>query len=112
MAAYGPIETVKVYGWLLDNAGKPVVGKRVEAFATKEEIFHITKKASIHRSVIATTTNSDGYWELDIISTDDIIPVETKYIFRFGERDSYIAAVPKEQSEYNFADLDYDVGWE
>jgi len=112
MSAYGPIETVKVYGWLLDSVGSPMVGKRVEVFATKEEIFHITNKASIHRSVIVATTDSDGYWEVQIISTDDIIPVETKYIFRFGERDSYVAEVPSENAEYNFADLEYDVGWE
>lgn len=112
MSKYGPIKTVKIFGWLLDSVGTPIVGKRIEVFATKEEIFHITHGASIHRSVITTTTDENGYWEIEIIPTDDIIPVETKYIFRFGERDSYIVAIPNEKTEYNFADLKYDIGWE
>ncbi len=112
MSEYGPVKTIKVFGWLLDSTGAPIVGERVEVFATKEEIFHIAKKASIHRSVIVSITDENGYWEVPVISTDDIIPVETKYIFRFGKRDSYVAAVPNKNTEYNFADLEYDIGWE
>lgn len=103
---------VIVYGWLIDSIGKSIAGARVEAFATKENVFHISEGKTIQRIVHATVTDDYGYWELELIPTEDMIPVETRYIFTFQRRDSYYAQVANTPVAQNFADLNFEVGWD
>ncbi len=103
---------VIIYGWLIDSAGMPIARARVEAFATKEDIFHTTEGKTIQRIVHATTTDDYGYWELELIPTEDMIPVETRYIFTFQRRDSYCVQIANTPVAQNFADLDFEVGWD
>jgi hypothetical protein len=103
---------VVIYGWLINSKGEPIKNARVEAFATKEEIFHATEGKAIQRIVHSTKTDKNGYWELEVIPTEDIIPAETRYIFTFQRRDSYHAPIANTPVAQNFADLDFEIGWD
>lgn len=72
-----------VYGWVLDASGAPVVGATVTA---KNDPFEHTSRLVPEQS-ISTQTDSNGYWELEMIETETI----AKAIYRF-EIDSVLVA--------------------
>ncbi len=109
-ASYIPVSPtdplkVNIYGWLLDNEGSPIEGALVTAILDREVVYIPTSMA-VQRTLIKATTDSSGYWDLEVLPTDQLSP-ECLYKFTFNQRDTYYAQVPEIPSTINFVDLDY-----
>lgn len=94
-----------VYGWCLDSYGQPLINARIDALIDKENIFHAQTAIAIERKTHYTYTDNNGYWELELIPNDLIIPHETKYIIRVNQLKTYEIRVPSSPGVSNFSDL-------
>jgi hypothetical protein len=93
-------ELCRVYGWVQDLKGQPVVGATIEA-----KIFNAPLR---YQSVLispyykTTTTDSDGYWYLDLYPNSKLSPSGTKYDFTiyipYGTILKLKATIPEEAS--------------
>ncbi|MCJ7507322.1 MAG: hypothetical protein MUO85_01155 [candidate division Zixibacteria bacterium] len=69
----------RVYGWIKDINNLPVIGAKVEAKVKTAPLRFGSVVISPYYKV--TTTDSDGYWYLDLYPNIDLTPNDTKYQF-------------------------------
>lgn len=67
----------RVYGWVKDINDNLIVGAKVEMSITSGPVRY--GNVPISRYIKTTTTNSSGYWYLNVYRTADLTPATTKY---------------------------------
>jgi hypothetical protein len=74
------VETINVFGYLLNQDGSPDIGSRVHIHL-KSPTQSGTANAQINSLVAIKTVDSDGAWQADLIPSNDLGGV--KYVFEF-----------------------------
>jgi len=69
----------RVYGWIKDLKGEPIVGATVEAKISSSPLRYQTVLISPYYKT--TSTDSDGYWYLDLYPNSKLTPSDTQYDF-------------------------------
>jgi hypothetical protein len=78
-----PPSECTVSGYILDAMGNPVSG--VTVTATPVTIYQVDgKDFSIWPTAITATTNASGYWEMDLIRSDQFVDDTALYNFTFS----------------------------
>lgn len=96
---------IPVYGYVYSPDGSPLSGVTVKAFLNSGAAYSSQVDISTQRK--STTTNSIGYWELDLIETDSM-PSGSKYYVMLEGSDYhkiYLVSVPLGASFYNIQSL-------
>jgi hypothetical protein len=95
------ITTCIVWGWAKNTQGLPV---QINVFARLNKDYAKYKSYTMAaRNAITITSDSSGYWEIELIETVNM-ETGTKYIFNFDDTREYARSVPVETTK-NFYDL-------
>jgi len=78
----------RVYGFLYDITGQPEEGASVTACLPSGVVQYVVVVVSPYS--VSTTTDSSGYFYLDLIPSDSLIPPGTKYEFTISRTDGTI----------------------
>ncbi len=79
----------RVYGWVLSLAGEPIEGATVTASLRKPPVRY--GPTVLSPFVEWTTTDSTGYWFIDLIPSSDLVPSNTSYHFSIFHEKGAIA---------------------
>lgn len=93
-----------VFGYEVDGEGNPKTDLTITALLTKPRAT-CTNLTGINRETVTVTTNSQGYWEMELVQT---VMLDAQWIFIYSdgtERHSYTRTVPQKTSA-NFVTLE------
>ncbi len=85
-----PLTTRKVFNTLLDPQGNPLANVRVVARLNYASYYKPDWQQEIFPQVVETTTNSDGYWELNLVPNSLLIPDDSYYVIKEGDLLHYV----------------------
>jgi len=98
------VHVCTVWGYVYNESGLPLPGITVRA-----QLLNIVKyktKTAVGNLAVVATTNAAGYWEMDLVETENVVP-DTKYRFTFSDTGYALIedkSVPDEPSA-NYFDL-------
>ena len=93
------LNTCAVWGYIYDDNGSPLSGISVSAQLIKVGKYKTITQ--IGNKAVTTTSDVNGYWELDIVECENIVPTDDKYEFVFsgtGYNKTVYKAVPNQVS--------------
>jgi hypothetical protein len=96
------IHICTVWGYIYNESGVPLIDISIHA-----QLLEITKYktvTAIGNKEVVTTTNIDGYWEMDLVECDNMLP-KSKYRFTFSGTGYTLAEdklIPDETSKNYF----------
>lgn len=88
-----PLTKRTVYGYVKDGSGNPVVDTVIEARLIAAAYYKPDPQQLITPKILQTKTDTNGYWALDVIPNDLLIPKDCYYQFRILG-DTYVVWVP------------------
>lgn len=98
--------TIPVYGHVYNPDGTPLesatVTARLEQKSTYKDEIELTTEE------VSTTTDIDGYWELQLIETTNMSPAGSKYVITVTGTDysrEYRVLLPDTAASYKIQDL-------
>lgn len=98
--------TIPVYGYIYDSEGTALSGVSVAAMPFGK--YGYNREIDVSQKLINTTTNADGYWELQLIETTNM-PDGAKYIITISGSNylkRYVVSVPSGAISYNILELE------
>ena len=86
-----------VWGYLKDSEGNPLQ-TTFTVYLNKDVVKYKTN-ISIRNQEIEVTPDSDGYWEIELLDTENMEGEDVHYIFKFSEKRYLKRRVPEEESK-------------
>ncbi len=77
-------DTCVVFGYVIDDGGTPVEGANILINETKDSTFSNIQKLVKNKQ---TTSDANGFWELEVIRSSELTPVDSPYeaIISYGD---------------------------
>ena len=93
------IEKCLIWGYNYDNEGNPDQTAFTVYLNVPQTLYKI--QTTILREIITITPDTQGYWEIELIETDNM--EEGKYIFNFGNGVKFVRQIPNKDNENFYA---------